>query len=242
MPQKVSSRCAIQTINLNGNKLEGVVPSSWANRAGLEVLDLGRNKLVDSFPHWLMDLPALKVLVLNENRFFRHLAGICEGNHSFMMLQIFDISSNHFTNSLPSDIKTVTNSADVNKSADVDKLADVEAPSHTEDVTSCADCVFFSIHVNIMDVVTLGDVSGVEGASALASHPWFCPCLHSLNMSLNVFTGEIPWVLGDMSELEALDLSGNQLLGVIPSSLTFLHFSAFLNLSNNNLVGRIPQS
>ncbi|KAH7677928.1 L domain-like protein [Dioscorea alata] len=102
IPEKVSSRCALQTINLHGNKLEGLVPSSWANCADLEVLDLGRNKLADSFPYWLMNLPALKVLVLKENRFFGHLTGICEGNH-FMMLLIFDISSNRFTGSFSSD-------------------------------------------------------------------------------------------------------------------------------------------
>ncbi|KAH7677929.1 Non-specific serine/threonine protein kinase protein [Dioscorea alata] len=61
-------------------------------------------------------------------------------------------------------------------------------------------------------------------------------------MSLNAFTGEIPQMLGDMIEPEALDLLGNQLSRVILSSLTFLYFLAFLNLSNNNLVGRIPQS
>ncbi|XP_039129133.1 receptor-like protein 7 [Dioscorea cayenensis subsp. rotundata] len=242
MPQKVSSRCAIQTINLNGNKLEGVIPSSWANCAELEVLDLGRNKLADSFPHWLMNLPALKVLVLKENKFFGHLTGICEGNHSFMMLQIFDISSNHFTGSLPSEcFKSMK--AMIVPQGQTETIGYRNGSLRTYQDTIMVDLKGFEIElVKILTTFTSIDLSNNRFVGNIPQVLGDLKSLHALNMALNAFTGEIPRVLGDLSELESLDLSGNQLSGVIPSSLTSLYFLAFLNLSNNNLVGKIPQS
>ncbi|XP_039119428.1 receptor-like protein 33 [Dioscorea cayenensis subsp. rotundata] len=244
MPQKVSSRCAIQTINLNGNKLEGVVPSSWANCAELEVVDLGRNKLADSFPHWLMNLPALKVLVLKKNKFFGHLPGICEGNHFFMNLQIFDISSNHFTGSLPSECFKSMKAMMVHQgqTKTIGYRNDSSSAPYYQD-TITVNLKGFEIQlVKILSTFTSIDLSDNQFVGNIPQVLGDLKSLHSLNMSLNALTGEIPRVLGDMSELEALDLSGNQLSGVIPSSLTSLTFLAFLNLSNNNLIGRIPQS
>jgi len=45
-----------------------------------------------------------------------------------------------------------------------------------------------------------------------------------------------------MTALESLDLSLNMLSGEIPQELTNLTFLSTLNLSNNQLDGRIPQS
>ncbi|KAH7677405.1 Leucine-rich repeat protein [Dioscorea alata] len=244
IPQKISSRCAIQTINLHGNQLEGMVPSSWANCTELEVLDLGRNKLADSFPYWLMNLPALKVLVLKENRFFGYLTGICEGNHSFIMIQIFDISSNRFTGNLPSECFKSMKAMMVHQGQTKtigygnDSLG---APYYQD--TVIVNLKGFEIElVKIWTTFTAIDLSNNQFVGNIPQVFGDLKSLHSLSMSLNALTGEIPQVLGGLSELESLDLSGNQLSGVIPSSLTSLYFLAFLNLSNNNLVGRIPQS
>ncbi|XP_039118157.1 putative receptor like protein 25 [Dioscorea cayenensis subsp. rotundata] len=244
MPQKVSSRCAIQTINLHGNKLEGVVPSSWANCAELRVLDLGRNKLANSFRHWLMNLPALKVLVLKENRFFGHLAGICEGNRSFMNLQIFDISSNHFTGSLPSEcfksMKAMMLHQEQMETIGF-RNGSLGRRYYYQD-TITVNLKGFEIEiVKILTTFTSIDLSDNRFVGNIPQVFGDLKSLHSLNMSLNALTGEIPRVLGDMSELESLDLSQNQLSGVIPGSLTSLYFLEFLNLSNNNLVGQVPQ-
>ncbi|XP_047172337.1 putative receptor like protein 25, partial [Vigna umbellata] len=67
--------------------------------------------------------------------------------------------------------------------------------------------------------------------------------LHSLiglNISHNRITGTIPLSLGNLNNLEWLDLSWNQLKGEIPMSLTNLNFLAVLNLSQNQFEGVIP--
>jgi len=64
--------------------------------------------------------------------------------------------------------------------------------------------------------------------------------LKGLNLSHNRITGTIPLSLGNLSNLEWLDLSWNQLKGEIPMALKNLNFLAFLNLSENQFEGMIP--
>jgi hypothetical protein len=65
--------------------------------------------------------------------------------------------------------------------------------------------------------------------------------LKGLNLSNNGITGTIPQSLSYMRNLEWLDLSRNQLRGEIPMALTNLNFLAFFNLSQNHLEGIIPK-
>ncbi|XLR37316.1 hypothetical protein S83_021976 [Arachis hypogaea] len=64
--------------------------------------------------------------------------------------------------------------------------------------------------------------------------------LKGLNLSHNKISGMIPQTLGNLTSLEWLDLSWNQLKGEIPLSLTNLNFLSVLNLSENQLMGEIP--
>ncbi|KAJ8769918.1 hypothetical protein K2173_009000 [Erythroxylum novogranatense] len=63
----------------------------------------------------------------------------------------------------------------------------------------------------------------------------------ALNLSHNSPSGVIPETLGNMKSVESLDLSFNNLDGVIPQQMIDLTFLAMLNLSYNQFVGPIPQ-
>ena len=63
-----------------------------------------------------------------------------------------------------------------------------------------------------------------------------------LDLHGNGLVGEIPDVVGSLSQLTALDLSGNLLTGSIPSTLGELENLTWLDLSDNQLSGRIPPS
>ncbi|KAK9161990.1 hypothetical protein Syun_002892 [Stephania yunnanensis] len=64
--------------------------------------------------------------------------------------------------------------------------------------------------------------------------------LMSLNLSHNSLVGKIPSSLANLRQLESLDLSNNDLVGEIPSELTSLTFLSVLNVSRNHLIGMIP--
>jgi leucine-rich repeat protein SHOC2 len=61
-----------------------------------------------------------------------------------------------------------------------------------------------------------------------------------LNLSHNHLNGRIPSALGNLLEIESLDLSCNRLNGEIPQSLAVITTLEALDLSQNHLVGRIP--
>jgi hypothetical protein len=65
--------------------------------------------------------------------------------------------------------------------------------------------------------------------------------LKGLNLSINGINGTIPQSLSHLKNLEWLDLSRNQLTGEIPIALSNLNFLSFLNLSENHLEGIIPR-
>ena len=63
-----------------------------------------------------------------------------------------------------------------------------------------------------------------------------------LNLSGRRLTGQIPTVLGVLSNLQKLDLYNNQLTGQIPTALGGLSNLQKLSLGNNQLTGQIPTS
>ncbi|CAN6201878.1 unnamed protein product [Urochloa humidicola] len=66
--------------------------------------------------------------------------------------------------------------------------------------------------------------------------------IKSLNLSNNLFSGQIPVSFANMSEIESLDLSHNELTGSIPWQLTRLWMLGVLSVAYNNLSGCIPNS
>eukprot|EP00262_Sarcandra_glabra_P006946 TRINITY_DN1950_c0_g1_i3.p1 TRINITY_DN1950_c0_g1~~TRINITY_DN1950_c0_g1_i3.p1 ORF type:complete len:505 (+),score=51.39 TRINITY_DN1950_c0_g1_i3:768-2282(+) len=70
-----------------------------------------------------------------------------------------------------------------------------------------------------------------------------CSNLLSLDLSNNKLSGEIPYQLGNLIQLQSiLNLSNNFLSGAIPQNLRKLSMLENLNLSHNNLSGEIPST
>jgi Leucine-rich repeat (LRR) protein len=94
------SNCALQTLDLNENQLEGKLPKSLTKCKKLEVLDIGNNYIKDTFPCYLKNKIMLRVLVLRSNEFYGPVS--CPGpNATWPKLQIIDLASNNFTGRLP---------------------------------------------------------------------------------------------------------------------------------------------
>ncbi|XP_073105047.1 uncharacterized protein [Elaeis guineensis] len=249
LPQNFNGNCALRTINLNGNQLNGPLSRSLAKCSTLEVLDLGNNHIVDSFPYWLGRISTLRVLILRSNGFFGHVGpppGNDGSNYTFEMLQIFDLSSNNFTGSLPSEcfknLKAMKANSDFNRSTvDYRYLESGQSPYYQNSVTVTSKGQNMVLVKKILTIFTSIDFSSNHFEGSITGEIGELHSLVVLNMSHNALIGGIPPQLGNLLQLESLDLSSNDLSGEIPQQLTSLTFLSSLNLSYNNLSGKIPQ-
>ncbi|XVF79516.1 hypothetical protein PTKIN_Ptkin14bG0229300 [Pterospermum kingtungense] len=218
IPPTFIKGCQLRNLNLNGNQLEGPLTRSILNCSSLEVLDVGNNKIRGTFPHWLGSLPQLQVLVLRSNQLHGSM-GDARSNPSFSKIQIFDLSSNYFSGTLP--VKYIQNfNAMIN-------LRSNESAGQYMGVNNSGSFYSYSIEISI---------KGVE----LEVTKIFT-MLTSIDLSNNKFEGEIPMVIGKLNSLKGLNLSHNNLTGYIPISIGNLLSLEWLDLSSNKLIGKIPE-
>ncbi|XP_022716770.1 receptor-like protein 12 [Durio zibethinus] len=226
----------LQTINLSNNDLDGPLPKSLMNCSMLEVLNVGNNKINDTFPHWLGALPELKVFVLRSNNFHGQINNSNIGS-SFPNLRIFDLSRNEFSGSLPTCFESF-NSMMASADVVVRYMGDRRAYYHDSVVVTMkgVDVKF----ERILTIFTAIDLSSNLFGGEIPEIVGKLSSLQVLNFSHNNLTGYIPSTMGNMTELESLDLSSNKLVGKIPTQLAGLRFLEVLNLSQNQLIGPIP--
>ncbi|XP_071683202.1 receptor-like protein 9DC3 [Lolium perenne] len=219
MPSNISSECTFQTIDLHGNKIEGLLPRALSNCNKLEVFDIRNNLIVDTFPYWLGKLSSL--------------------------LQIVDLALNNFSGNLNSEwfgqLKSMmakfNSSGDIVRATNLSGMADFYQDS--TEITYKGSYMTFD---RILTTLTALDTSNNRLEGTIPELVGRLVSLRLLNISHNAFTGRIPSQLGGMTDLESLDFSCNQLSGDIPHELADLTFLSILNLSENQLVGKIPQS
>ncbi|KAM3262812.1 hypothetical protein ACQJBY_053123 [Aegilops geniculata] len=235
--------CASQTIDLNGNNMEGQLPRSLSKCHDLEVFDVGGNNFVDSFPTWLGDLTKLRVLVLRSNRLFGPVGAAPANKTHFQSLQIIDLASNNFSGSLRpqwfEDLKAmmVIGEKREGRQALEDNLTG-KLYRDTVVVTYKGTTMTIS---KILTAFTVIDFSANAFTGSIPESVGELASLRGLNMSHNALTGTIPPQLSHLTQLESLDLSSNHLYGAIAEVLTSLTSLASLNVSNNQLEGPIPQ-
>ncbi|XP_058111924.1 receptor-like protein 6 [Magnolia sinica] len=239
--QTFKDECTLETLDLNGNRLEGQVPRSLAKCKKLEVLNLGNNQIHDTFPFWLENLSQLRVLILGSNKFHGTIAHPLT-NHTFPLLQIFDLSSNSFMGSLPSNMFKSWKAMMVEEGKSQSQFLSKKIRNgyYQDKVTIVSKGLELEL-VKILTAFTVVDLSSNQFHGDISESVGDLMSLRVLNMSYNRFTGRIPASLGNIKDLESLDLSNNSLSGKIPLQLTNLTFLEVLNLSQNFLVGSIPQ-
>ncbi|KAG2391074.1 Receptor-like protein [Vigna angularis] len=239
IPDNFSKGNSFETLKLNGNKLKGPLPRSLAHCTKLEVLDLENNNIEDMFPYCLETLPNLRVLSLRSNKF--HGVVTSFGTElPFPRLRIFDISNNYFTGPLPAsyiqNFQGMMNA--INNQTGLKYLGNHSA--YSDSIVIIMKGSYMEL-TRILTVFTTIDLSNNMFEGEIPTVIGELHSLKGLNLSHNRITGIIPLSMGNLSNLEWLDLSWNQLKGEIPMALTNLNFLAVLNLSQNQFKGMIPK-
>ncbi|KAL2316692.1 hypothetical protein Fmac_030568 [Flemingia macrophylla] len=228
----------LNSLNLNDNQFEGLLPESWTNCTNLNFLNLGNNKIEDTFPHWLQTLPYLKVLVLKANKLHGPITSL-KAKNPFRNLFIFDISSNNFSGPIP---KTYIKNFEAMKNVvqhENMRLHIITNGTYGDSVSVTMKAITMTLEkipTNFVDIDLsinkFGEIPNVFGE---------LHALKGLKLSHNKLSGRIPQSMGNLMNLESLDLSSNMLTGRIPTELANMNFLEVLNLSHNHLVGEIPQ-
>ncbi|KAJ1386386.1 Leucine-rich repeat [Sesbania bispinosa] len=239
MPTRFSKTNAFETIKLNGNRLQGPFPLSLAHCTNLEVLDLGNNNIEDTFPNWLESLQELQVLSLRSNKLHGKITCVST-KHPFPQLRIFDVSNNNFSGPLPAScIMNFQGMVNVNYTQSGPQYMG-NSSYYDDSVVVIMKGQFMELE-RILTTFTTIDLSNNMFEGEIPKVIGKLNSLKGLNLSHNGITGSIPQSLSDLRNLEWLDLSWNQLTGEIPMALTNLNFLSVLNLSQNQLEGIIPK-
>ena len=241
IPANFSKCDSLEYLDLSDNQLEGVVPKSLSKCRSLSTLNLGNNKLIDIFPSWIDNLPQLQVFSVRFNSFHGSIISSSKVKHPFPKLQIIDLSSNKFSGKLPERyIDNFVAMYNINESSlgSPQYMGDDELPS-TFSIVLTTNGVQLK-YEKIITTLSIFDMSNNNFVGKIPDAIGRLYSLRNLNLSHNLLIGNIPPSIGKLSLLGGLDLSSNRLNGRIPQELVSLTFLGVFNLSNNRLEGPIP--
>nr|GMC73650.1 LRR receptor-like serine/threonine-protein kinase GSO1 [Ipomoea batatas] len=216
---------SIKHVHLSKNHLGGQLTRAFFNNSALVILDLSYNDFVGRIPEWIGTVSKLSILLLKGNRFDGKIPiQICQ----LMRLSVLDLSSNQLTGLIPKCLGKISLEVTDEKSKSIvsffygfgiyDISIDLSASSAPPEV----------------EFTTKGNSYYYEGS--------ILNYMSGIDFSANRLTGEIPFELGNLTEIRALNLSHNNLNGTIPETFSKLHNIESLDLSHNKLIGKIPNT
>ena len=247
IPQTFTRESQLIAIDLSHNQLEGQLPRSLADCRMLEYLSLENNKLNDVFPYWLGTLPKLRILVLRSNGFHGQIRKHQQESTHFPNLRIIDLSYNTFNGALPSQY---FRSWEAMQASTTERQAKYSNASRISQNWLLAYPFTITIEIKgvkryyaaINEDLSIMDLSNNLFIGEIPDTIGILKGLRSLDLSNNSLSGPIPSSLESLTNLESLDLSQNKHSGNIPQVLTKLSFLQYFNVSHNHLVGPIPQA
>ena len=187
-----SSLSALKHLDLSDNEITGRLPGGLFEAEELSHLDLSDNQLAGTLPEKLYEHSGLVYLDLSHNRF----SGAVKSGFKSLSLARLDLSGNGFSGSLPG--------------FRLAPLAPIKVPNMPQE---------FSDESEQPDLYIV--LSGDKTQGYFSS-------LVYLDLSRNRFSGPIPLGYGDFADerpMERLDLSRNQLTGSLPKWIDLLQFS-----------------
>ncbi|XP_058082489.1 leucine-rich repeat receptor protein kinase MSP1-like [Magnolia sinica] len=193
----------LKSLDLTGNSFYGPIPGSLGNFSTLRELYLSHNNLSGALPESLGQLSELVDLRISSNSFEGNVSEAHFAN--LMKLESIDMSSNSLV---------------------VDVSSSWVPPFQLKHIKmwSCKLGHQFPAWLQTQRNVLKLDFSDAQISDSM---PYFIPpalcklqTLLVLDLSYNQLTGELPWCLGDLQNLNIMDLGNNNLSGAIIASIS----------------------
>ncbi|RYQ87290.1 hypothetical protein Ahy_B09g094769 [Arachis hypogaea] len=212
IPHSIGSLSRLIFLDLEENNLSGEIPLSLKGCKNLRYLSLGKNAFSGVIPIWISK--RIKIFQLGSNQFSGNISNeICR----FYSLKILDLSDNRLSGRIPICMHNMTSMISPYASMDVFMV-----PSYSK-YSRRSIAIFKSVPqsingINSHDIGTL-------------------TLLESLDLSNNLFSGQIPQSMSGMSFLEVLNLSCNNFEGKIPLGTQLEGFTNLSYAGNPKLCG-----
>ncbi|KAJ0714023.1 putative non-specific serine/threonine protein kinase [Helianthus annuus] len=217
IPEWVSSHNDLVFLDLIGNQLEGRLPD-WLAERNFEVISLSGNNLSGSIPSRIFDNTHLLFLDFSQNNFSGELPPNIGNAKS---VNAIVLSENNFSGQLPSSISMI------------DTLEYLDLSKNR----------FFGDNLHALgdkSNLILLDLSYNNFSCNIPSK--FPKWIQRLYLGGNKFSGNLPWNLNKLFNLQLLDIHGNNITGNFHSTLPQIPALRILILRNNSLEGHIPSN
>nr|GMC73347.1 LRR receptor-like serine/threonine-protein kinase GSO1 [Ipomoea batatas] len=222
-------------ILLRSNKFTGPIPETLLNSSNLVTLDIRDNNLSGNLPFEIGAAENLRILLLGGNQLSGSFPNqLC----SLQKLNLIDLSHNYLSGQVPRCINNIT----FGKS----NFRDVFNVSYSSEETVDKVIMYGNFLVKEYKIYAI-DGGFDEVLIYFITKRRFNPYkgyilnyMSGLDLSCNNFTGEIPYGLGELTQIHTLNLSHNQIKGSIPTTFSGLTQLESLDLSYNNLTGKVP--
>ncbi|XP_071723558.1 receptor-like protein 54 [Rutidosis leptorrhynchoides] len=225
-------------LNLSSNDLTGVLPVCLGNISeSLMILSLKGNNFRGNIPKLLVKGTQLTMLDLSDNQLQGNLP---RSLANCKMLEFINFANNLIVDSFPSWLGSLPELCVLILRSNKFHYV-IERLNLIRRSLSCKYLTSLLMHLPISKALIVIDLSSNLFEGEIPGAIGDLKGLRGLNLSNNLLTGHIPPSLGNLKALESLDLSLNKLSGQIPQKLTELGFLSFLNMSYNNLTGSVPK-
>ncbi|XP_022735515.1 receptor-like protein 12 [Durio zibethinus] len=218
IPPSLTNLKQLEFFDIFGSMLEGSIPDEVTAFPNLILLDLSSNSLSGTLPSWLYTISSLKYIDLSHNQFSGHIK-----EFQYNSLELIYLQNNKLQGPIPTSISQLMN------------LTFLSCSSN-----NLSGIVDFGMFLKLQNLQVL-DLSSnslslnFSGTSAV----YTLPNLVSLYLS-SCNVSEFPQLLRGSKSLQHLDLSNNSLSGNVFYLICNMTSLGFLDLSHNNLSGIIP--
>uniref|UniRef100_J3L9N4 non-specific serine/threonine protein kinase n=1 Tax=Oryza brachyantha TaxID=4533 RepID=J3L9N4_ORYBR len=237
------------TLDLEGNSINGTIPDSIGQLNRLQDLHLGNNNMSGELPSTLSNCTHLITINLKRNNFSGHLSNV--DFSKLPNLKTLDLLFNEFEGTVPESIYSCRNLAALRLSGN--NLQGQLSPK----ISNLKSLAFLSLGCNNLtniknmlwilkdsrNLTTLLIGTNFQGEAMPEDDTIYgFQKLKVLSISNCSLTGNIPFWLSKLENLEMLFLRDNRLSGTIPPWIKSLESLFHLDVSNNSLIGGIPIS